>query len=321
MTADLRLVAHAAEGGAREVAPHRARDRAAEGRLADAGRPDEAEDRRLRLGRELAHREELEDAVLHLLEVVVVGVEHLARGARGRGGPRSRCSRGGPRSTRGRCASGGGRARGRAARAGAGARGRPARARRREASPRRGAPASSSTSRCEPSPSPISRSMSRMRRRRMRSRCSGSICSGAVAREVLLRLGDRDLALEVRHEAPEPRHRARLLEQRDALVAGQAHVGGDQVGEQARRREVLEALLPLVGDVVAQVDHPLGELEHPARARPRARRWRSRDVGERLDAHAQRRLLARPRRGARAAARRRSPACPRAARRRRGRRA
>jgi hypothetical protein len=46
--------------------------------LAHAGRADEAEDRAACVGLELAHREELEDAVLDLLDVVVVLVEHRA---------------------------------------------------------------------------------------------------------------------------------------------------------------------------------------------------------------------------------------------------
>ena len=50
-----------------------------ERRLADARRADEAEDRAARVGLELAHGEELEDAVLHLLDVVVVAVEDPAR--------------------------------------------------------------------------------------------------------------------------------------------------------------------------------------------------------------------------------------------------
>ena len=45
VAADLGLVADAAEREADELAPHRARDRAPERRLADARRPDEAEDR------------------------------------------------------------------------------------------------------------------------------------------------------------------------------------------------------------------------------------------------------------------------------------
>ena len=59
--------------------PSALRDRAAERGLADAGRTDEAEDRAAGVGLELAHREELEDPVLDLLDVVVVLVEHLAR--------------------------------------------------------------------------------------------------------------------------------------------------------------------------------------------------------------------------------------------------
>src|SRR5829696_1888983 len=80
VAADLRLVADAAGADALELAAHRAGDRAPEGRLADAGRPDEAQDRGpATLVRELADREELEDAILDLVDVVVVRVEHLAR--------------------------------------------------------------------------------------------------------------------------------------------------------------------------------------------------------------------------------------------------
>src|SRR3954452_10430797 len=57
----------------------RARDRASERRLADAGRSDEAQDAAGRVGLQAADGEELEDAVLDLLDVVVVVVEHLAR--------------------------------------------------------------------------------------------------------------------------------------------------------------------------------------------------------------------------------------------------
>ncbi len=47
--------------------------------LPTPGGSDEAEDRALRLGVEPAHGEELEDPLLDLLDVEVVGVEHLAR--------------------------------------------------------------------------------------------------------------------------------------------------------------------------------------------------------------------------------------------------
>ena len=80
VTADLGLVAHAAEREADELAVRAAGDRAGEGRLADAGRADEAEDRALRVVDELAHGEELDDALLHLLEPVVVVVEDLLGG-------------------------------------------------------------------------------------------------------------------------------------------------------------------------------------------------------------------------------------------------
>src|SRR5690606_3335307 len=49
VAADLGLVVHAAERDAGELAAERARDRPAEGGLADAGRPHEAEDRPLDL--------------------------------------------------------------------------------------------------------------------------------------------------------------------------------------------------------------------------------------------------------------------------------
>ena len=78
MPADLGLVAHAAHADALELAAHGLGDRAPQAGLADAGRADEAEDRPVQVGLQLAHREVLEDAVLDLLEVVVVAVEDLA---------------------------------------------------------------------------------------------------------------------------------------------------------------------------------------------------------------------------------------------------
>ena len=106
VAADLGLVAHAAGADALELAAQRARDRLAQRRLADAGRADEAEDRAARdvlAAVELAHGEELEDAVLDLLEAVVVLVEDPRGRARGRGCPRSTCSTAARRSTPGTC--------------------------------------------------------------------------------------------------------------------------------------------------------------------------------------------------------------------------
>ena len=104
VAADLGLVAHAAERDADELAPERARDRLAERRLADARRPGQAEDRPLLPRRELAHRQVLEDALLHLLQIVVVGVEDLRAPCRDPGDPRSASTTAARRATRGRCA-------------------------------------------------------------------------------------------------------------------------------------------------------------------------------------------------------------------------
>src|SRR3954454_21100589 len=79
VAADLALVADAAYGYALEVASHRRGDRLAQRGLADARRADEAQDRRARVRLQLAHREELEDALLDLVDVVVVAIEHAAR--------------------------------------------------------------------------------------------------------------------------------------------------------------------------------------------------------------------------------------------------
>ena len=67
MTADLGLVMHAAEADADEFAPRGARDALAERGLADAGRPDEAQDRAAAVRIELADREEFENAPLDLV--------------------------------------------------------------------------------------------------------------------------------------------------------------------------------------------------------------------------------------------------------------
>ena len=77
--ADLGLVTHAADRDADELAPERARDRLAERRLADSGRPDEAEDRPGEVVLQLRDGEVLDDPLLDLVEVEVVLVEDLAR--------------------------------------------------------------------------------------------------------------------------------------------------------------------------------------------------------------------------------------------------
>ena len=89
MPADLRFVAHAAERHADELPVERGRDRFGERGLAHAGRADQREDRaraptalggrvavaHAALGAQLAHRQVLDDAVLHVLEPGVVLVQ------------------------------------------------------------------------------------------------------------------------------------------------------------------------------------------------------------------------------------------------------
>src|SRR5262249_3595087 len=74
--ANLGLVVRSAERDALEFPAGRARDRLPERSLADARRPDEAKDRALAVGIELADREVLENPPLYLVESVVVLVEH-----------------------------------------------------------------------------------------------------------------------------------------------------------------------------------------------------------------------------------------------------
>ena len=79
VAADLRLVVDAAQAHAHELAAHGPRDALAERRLAHAWRSDEGQDGAADLVRQGAHREVLEDALLDLLEAVVVLVEDRAR--------------------------------------------------------------------------------------------------------------------------------------------------------------------------------------------------------------------------------------------------
>ncbi len=79
MAPDLGLVMHAAERQPHEFAAHGAGDRLAERGLADARRADEAQDRALALGLQLAHREIFEDALLDLGQAVMVLVEDAPR--------------------------------------------------------------------------------------------------------------------------------------------------------------------------------------------------------------------------------------------------
>jgi hypothetical protein len=79
MAANLGLVANAADREAHELASHCSRNRLPERRLADARRSNEAQDRTGQLLLELADGQVLDDAILDLLEIVVILVENLAR--------------------------------------------------------------------------------------------------------------------------------------------------------------------------------------------------------------------------------------------------
>ena len=78
MAANLGLVAHATEGEADEFTTGGLGDRFGEGRLADARRADEADDRARSLFGQLTHGEKFEDAVFDLVEAVVVRVEDFS---------------------------------------------------------------------------------------------------------------------------------------------------------------------------------------------------------------------------------------------------
>ena len=79
MAADLGLVSHSAQGQPDKLPIQRPGDGAAERRLPHARRPDETEDRSLERLLQGMDREKLEDALLDLLDVVVVLVEDRPR--------------------------------------------------------------------------------------------------------------------------------------------------------------------------------------------------------------------------------------------------
>ena len=80
VAADFRLVAHAAQRLAHELAPARLGDRLAERGLAHTRRADEAQDRPLQLVGARLHRQIFDDPVLDLFERIVIGIEHALRG-------------------------------------------------------------------------------------------------------------------------------------------------------------------------------------------------------------------------------------------------
>ena len=78
MAANLRLVVHAAQRDALELAAQRARNRPAQAGFAHSRRSDKAQDRPLHVRLEFEHAQVVQDAVLHLLQLVVILVENLS---------------------------------------------------------------------------------------------------------------------------------------------------------------------------------------------------------------------------------------------------
>ena len=77
MAANFGFVVHAAEREPHELAAQSARDGFAERSLAHAGRSDKAQDRAFHVRLQAADGEIVEDAILDLLEVVVIGIQNF----------------------------------------------------------------------------------------------------------------------------------------------------------------------------------------------------------------------------------------------------
>ena len=74
---DLGFVPHPPQGEAHELAPQGAGNGAPQGGLAGPRRPHETEDRTLHVRLQPAHRQIFQDALLHLLQVIVVFIQDL----------------------------------------------------------------------------------------------------------------------------------------------------------------------------------------------------------------------------------------------------
>src|SRR6202171_5936403 len=80
MAANLGFIAHAAERNADELAASRMADGHSQGSLTNARRPDEAQNRALRVLHELADRQKFKDPLLDLIEAIVLFVQDFLRG-------------------------------------------------------------------------------------------------------------------------------------------------------------------------------------------------------------------------------------------------
>ncbi len=104
VAANLRLVVHAAQRDALELAAQRARNRPAQAGFAHARRPDEAQNRPLHVGLQLQHAQVVENAVLHLFQLVVILVQNLLAPCRCRSSSPSSWPTAAPPATRCSCA-------------------------------------------------------------------------------------------------------------------------------------------------------------------------------------------------------------------------
>src|SRR5205085_12019061 len=77
MSANFRFVAHPAETDPDKFASKRVGNRLAETRFADAGRPEETEDRTMPGRIQFAHRQILDQPLFHFLQIVMVAIENL----------------------------------------------------------------------------------------------------------------------------------------------------------------------------------------------------------------------------------------------------
>ena len=217
--------------------------------LPTPGGPDEAEDRAARVGLELAHREELEDPVLDLLDVVVVAVEHPARLLQVEvvvGGHRPRA---GSRATRGSRGSRRARPTAAAAARSAAARARPAswraRAARRPRSARAAPAASASISSTSPSSSWIALSCWRRKNSRWPLSISDSTCDW-ICEPIEISSSSRASSSE--------RRRSRLATSSSSSSSWRSSVlmpqrPGDHVRQLGRVLEVGDRELQLLGQV------------------------------------------------------------------------
>ena len=77
VTTDLRLVTHPTQGHAHILAAGGLGDGLAQGSLAHPGRPDQAEDGALKLVHTRLHCQVFEDAILDLVQAIVIRIQHL----------------------------------------------------------------------------------------------------------------------------------------------------------------------------------------------------------------------------------------------------